>query len=224
MNDFQTGWFMHPLVHGDYPPVMKSRAGARLPAITMELSKNLTGSFDFIGLNHYLMLNARHDNTAYNLKQRDYAADTGIADAMKDIQEGHGEYAPWALGSLLEHMRVKYGNPPVIIHGWAEFVQHPSEIKTDDYPRSEVLQDYLEVLYMSIRNGSDSRGYFVWSFLDLFELANGNRLRFGLVGVDMTVKERTRYVRNSARWYSGFLNGSELRTPATPKKPYYDSA
>nr|QHG10988.1 TG1 [Avena strigosa] len=226
MNDFEIGWFMHPLVYGDYPPVMKSRVGARLPAITMDLSKNLTGSFDFIGLNHYLMLNARHDEHAFNLKHRDYAADTAIADAMKDIQEGHGKYAPWALGSLLDHMRVNYGNPPIIIHenGRADFVKDPSTIRTDDYPRSEVLQDYLEVLHMSIRNGSDARGYFVWSFLDLFELANGNTLRFGLIGVDMTVKERTRYVRNSARWYSSFLNGGELRQPAAPKKQYYDSA
>ncbi|CAN6218327.1 unnamed protein product [Urochloa humidicola] len=27
MNDFHLGWFMHPLVSGDYPPVMRSRVG-----------------------------------------------------------------------------------------------------------------------------------------------------------------------------------------------------
>jgi beta-glucosidase len=71
--------FMHPLVYGDYPPVMRTRVGARLPEITAEQSKKLSGSFDFIGLNHYAIFPARADENAFNLKQRDYFADGGIA-------------------------------------------------------------------------------------------------------------------------------------------------
>jgi hypothetical protein len=39
----------------------------------------LSGSFDFIGLNHYAIFPARADENAFNLKQRDYFADGGIA-------------------------------------------------------------------------------------------------------------------------------------------------
>jgi beta-glucosidase len=63
------------------------------------------------------------------------------------------------------------------------------------------------------RNGSDARGYFVWSFLDVFEFIFAYRMRFGLCGVDMNAGARTRYVRSSARWYAGFLRGGELRPP-----------
>lgn len=73
------------------------------------------------------------------------------------------------------------------------------------------MQDYVEALYLSIRNGSDARGYFVWSFLDVFEFLFGYSFRFGLCGVDMGTQGRTRY---SARWYSGFLHGAELRPVA----------
>jgi beta-glucosidase len=59
----------------------------------------------------------------------------------------------------------------------------------------------------SYRNGSDVRGYFVWSFLDVFEFIFGYVTRFGLCGVDVNAAERTRY----ARWYAGFLHGGELR-------------
>ncbi|VAI34484.1 hypothetical protein VPH35_091281 [Triticum aestivum] len=205
MNDFHIGWFMHPLVYGDYPTVMRSRAGARLPNLTAEQSKKLRGAFDFIGFNHYLVVRARADDSAFNLKQRDYYADaSAIADPFEDIQAGGLEYAPWALGKLLDHLKLKYGNPPILIH-------ENGKIVYEDDNRSEFLQDYLEVLYLSIRNGSDARGYFVWSFLDVFEFLFGYRSRFGLCGVDMNIKGRTRYVRNSARWYSGFLNGGELR-------------
>jgi beta-glucosidase len=58
----------------------------------------------------------------------------------------------------------------------------------------------------------------VWSFLDVFEYLFGYRLRFGLCGVDMSAQARTRYVRNSARWYSGFLRGGELRPVARSQK------
>ncbi|XP_037442613.1 beta-glucosidase 32-like isoform X2 [Triticum dicoccoides] len=214
MNDFHIGWFMHPLVYGDYPTVMRSRAGARLPNLTAEQSKKLRGAFDFIGFNHYLVVRARADDSAFNLKQRDYYADaSAIADPFEDIQAGGLEYAPWALGKLLDHLKLKYGNPPILIHenGYSDPPKISGKIVYEDDNRSEFLQDYLEVLYLSIRNGSDARGYFVWSFLDVSEFLFGYRSRFGLCGVDMNIKGRTRYVRNSARWYSGFLNGGELR-------------
>ncbi|VAI19686.1 unnamed protein product [Triticum turgidum subsp. durum] len=168
MNDFHIGWFMHPLVYGDYPTLTRSRAGARLPYLTVEQSKNLRGAFDFIGINHYLVVRTRAHDSTFNLEQRDYYADaSAIANPFEDMQAGRLEYAPWALGKLLDHLKLK--------------------------------------------NGSDARGYFVWSFLDVFELLFGYRSRFGLCGVDMNIKERPRYVRSSARWYSGFLNGGELR-------------
>jgi beta-glucosidase len=30
--------------------------------------------------------------------------------------QGHNEYVPWALGKLLDHVKLKYGNPPIMIH------------------------------------------------------------------------------------------------------------
>jgi beta-glucosidase len=60
----------------------------------------------------------------------------------------------------------------------------------------------------------------VWSFLDVFEFLFGYRSRFGLCGVDMNSEGRTRYVRNSARWYSGFLKGGELRPASSLGKAY----
>ncbi|KAF7059845.1 hypothetical protein CFC21_066698 [Triticum aestivum] len=223
MNDFHIGWFMHPLVYGDYPAVMRSRAGAQLPDLTVEQSNKLRGAFDFIGLNHYLVVRARADGSTFNLEQRDYYADAyAIANPFDDIQEGRLEYAPWALGKLLDHLKIKYGNPPVMIHenGYADASELPRKVEYEDDSRSEFLQDYLEVLYLSIRNGSDVRGYFVWSFLDVFEFLFGYRSRYGLCGVDMNSEGRTRYVRNSAHWYSGFLKGGELRPASSPGKAY----
>ncbi|XP_073356626.1 beta-glucosidase 31-like [Aegilops tauschii subsp. strangulata] len=70
------------------------------------------------------------------------------------------------------------------------------------------------------KNRSNARGYFVWSFLDVFEFLFGDRMRFGLCGVDMGDAARTRYERSSDRWYSGFLAGGELRPAARAQKSY----
>jgi beta-glucosidase len=85
----------------------------------------------------------------------------------------------------------------------------------DDEFRAHFLQVYIEAALSSIRNGSDVRGYFVWSFLDVFEILFAYRFRFGLYGVDFADEQRTRYARSSARWYASFLRGGELRPVAT---------
>jgi beta-glucosidase len=39
----------------------------------------------------------------------------------------------------------------------------------DDEFRAHFLQVYMQAALGSIRNGSDVRGYFVWSLMDVFE-------------------------------------------------------
>ncbi|KAF0914116.1 hypothetical protein E2562_026512 [Oryza meyeriana var. granulata] len=223
MNEFHIGWFMHPLVYGDYPPVMRHRVGSRLPSITASQSEKIRGSFDFIGINHYFVVRVQCDE-GNGPKLRDYYVDAGVQNlGGEGFDKEHFQSLPWALGKLLDHLKLKYGNPPVIIHenGDGDSPETPSKIDYDDDFRSEFLQSYLQVLHMSIRNGSNARGYFVWSLLDVYEFLYGYNARFGLCGVDLTTAARTRYVRNSARWYSGFLRGGELRQPVThPEKSY----
>ncbi|KAK4380989.1 Beta-glucosidase 12 [Sesamum angolense] len=58
--DFMYGWFLHPLVYGDYPRTMQSLVGNRLPKFTKEQSAMVKRSFDFLGLNYYTGNYAAH--------------------------------------------------------------------------------------------------------------------------------------------------------------------
>ncbi|KAM7471094.1 hypothetical protein LguiA_009277 [Lonicera macranthoides] len=51
--DFHVGWFMHPLVYGEYPKTMQNIVRDRLPKFTKEEVKIVKGSFDYVGINQY---------------------------------------------------------------------------------------------------------------------------------------------------------------------------
>ena len=51
--EFSLGWFLNPIVHGDYPDIMKEYAGSHLPVFTKDESTLLKGSYDLLMLNHY---------------------------------------------------------------------------------------------------------------------------------------------------------------------------
>ncbi|MFQ6638077.1 hypothetical protein Gotur_012783, partial [Gossypium turneri] len=51
--DFHFGWFMDPVIYGEYPKSMQSLVGNRLPKFTEAESKLLKGSIDFLGANYY---------------------------------------------------------------------------------------------------------------------------------------------------------------------------
>lgn len=71
---FQWGWYVHPLVYGDYPKIMKQRiemrskmegfSESRLPKFTKEEQKYLQGKF-FINL---LIFNYKNVTNTFYLK------------------------------------------------------------------------------------------------------------------------------------------------------------
>nr|CAB3482733.1 unnamed protein product [Digitaria exilis] len=237
MSDFTVGWFMHPLVYGHYPPVMKRNAGSRLPLLTPEESARVLGSFDFVGINHYGAVYVASDMGRLKQIPRDYVSDAAVKFITLPFQSSKDKFtwksymmlifkqgglrmqnhpAPWALNKLLDHLKHKYRNPPIVIYeNGAGHEPDPSDrfVYDDDF-RSHFLQAYIEATLLSIRNGSRVHGYFVWSFMDVFEVLFGYRFLFGLYGIDFGAKNRTRYARHSVRWYAGFLHGGELRPAA----------
>ncbi|KAK9203291.1 hypothetical protein WN943_013545 [Citrus x changshan-huyou] len=51
--DFELGWFMEPLVYGDFPKTMRQIVKDRLPRWSDEEKNLVKGCFDFIGVNYY---------------------------------------------------------------------------------------------------------------------------------------------------------------------------
>lgn len=65
--DFVYGWFINPLVYGDYPSIMRSLVGTRLPEFTADQAAMLKGSFDFLGVNYYTAKYVAHSTSVNNV-------------------------------------------------------------------------------------------------------------------------------------------------------------
>ncbi|KAK6157132.1 hypothetical protein DH2020_011380 [Rehmannia glutinosa] len=196
--DFGLGWFLDPLLLGDYPLSMQKLVGKRLPEIVPEVSRFLKGSLDFIGVNHYTTLYARNDRTRIRkLVLQDASSDSVVITTSLKHGVAIGERAashwlhivPWGIRKLANYIKDKYGNPPVIITENGMDDPNRSHLVLDkalkDDKRINYHRDYLSNLSAAIRQDDcDIRGYFVWSLLDNWEWNMGYTVRFGLYYVD----------------------------------------
>ncbi|KAJ1562019.1 hypothetical protein HK405_000715, partial [Cladochytrium tenue] len=214
---FSLGWFADPVYLGDYPAVMKARAGARLPAFSDDERVLVHGSSDFFGLNHY--------GTAYTEPTADYAEgvpgpdddatgsferDQGVvltADPAWKRTDMGWNVVGWGFEKHLLWIQARYGaHVPsgsdggilVTENGCAVPDRTKEEAENDDF-RVDFYHEYLLAMQRAIARGADVRGYFAWSFCDNFEWAEGYNKRFGLHWVDYATMERT--PKMSARFY-----------------------
>ncbi|XP_024639596.2 hydroxyisourate hydrolase isoform X1 [Medicago truncatula] len=208
LRDFYLGWIMEPLLHGDYPYSMKANAGTRIPAFTSRESKQVKGSYDFVGIIHYMKFNVTDNSDVLNTELRDFSADA--AAKLLGLEEVLGEneypFTPWALGQVLDTFKTLYGNPPIFIHENGQ--RTLSNASLHDESRLKYLHGYIGAVLDSLRNGSNMKGYFVWSFMDAFELLDGYESIYGLYYVDRNDPELRRYPKLSAKWYAQFLKGT----------------
>ena len=66
---------LDPLVKGDYPEIMKKKAGSRIPSFTKEQSELIRGAIDFVGINHYTSVYVSDGKSGADASLRDYNAD-----------------------------------------------------------------------------------------------------------------------------------------------------
>ncbi|WP_235945050.1 GH1 family beta-glucosidase [Verrucosispora sioxanthis] len=102
---------------------------------------------------------------------------------------------PDGLRELLGRLRDRYGTalPPIQVteSGCAYDDAPDTDGQVPDPDRIAYLDGHLRAVRGAIDDGVDVTGYFVWSFLDNWEWAEGFTKRFGLVHVDFETGRRT---------------------------------
>nr|DAD33293.1 TPA_asm: hypothetical protein HUJ06_012144 [Nelumbo nucifera] len=206
--DVVNGWVLDPLVFGDYPVTMRKRVGTRLPSFTKSQSQLVKGSSDFIGLNHYFTIYIQDDSNKSTIGPPDFNLDMAVKFSDSPT------FNPDGLQELLQYFKNYYGNLSVYVqeNGYGA----PGNETLNDTARIDYIKGFME----SVLNAISTRGYFVWSFLDVFEVLSGYQTRYGLVHVDFQDKEFRRRPKLSAQWYSNFLKNRSMEIGRMRAKSY----
>lgn len=91
----------------------------------------------------------------------------------------------------------------IITENGAAFYDEPNNGSIHDAQRKKYLQDHIQQVYKAKQEGVNVNGYFIWTFTDNFEWAEGFYPRFGIVYVDFETQKRI--VKDSGKWFSKFL-------------------
>ncbi|KAJ7975201.1 putative Beta-glucosidase [Quillaja saponaria] len=211
--DFHVGWFIHPLVYGEYPKTMKNNVRDRLPTFSEEEVKMVKGSLDYVGINQYTTYYMQDIGPRQPQKDLSYQQDwnVGYVYEKNGVPIGPLEYSgwlynvPWGLRKALLYIKERYGNPTVILA--ENGMDDPGNVTFSkglhDTTRINYYKDYLLQLKQAVDDGANVVGYFAWSLLDNFEWRLGYTSRFGIVYVDF--KTLKRYPKMSARWFKKML-------------------
>ncbi|GAC1379106.1 MAG: GH1 family beta-glucosidase [Ginsengibacter sp.] len=99
----------------------------------------------------------------------------------------------------------------IITENGAAFTDKLVNGKVHDQKRTQFLSDHIAEVYRAKKDGVNVKGYFIWTFLDNFEWAEGFKPRFGIVHVDFETQKRT--IKDSGLWYKEFLQqkGEEIK-------------
>lgn len=163
--------------------------------------KLLPFDFDFVGLQNYTRIVTKHLGVIPML----HGINVPPKKLGHDITEMNWEVYPEGMYRIIKQFAAYKNLPRIYITENGVAVK--DEVvngEIHDTKRTQFLKDYLAQVLKAKREGIDIGGYFVWSFLDNFEWAEGYRPRFGMVGVDF--KTQQRIVKDSGKWFSRFLS------------------
>ncbi|ESQ30336.1 hypothetical protein EUTSA_v10011400mg [Eutrema salsugineum] len=214
--DFFVGWFLDPLVYGDYPRIMKTIVGDRLPKFTRQESALVKGSLDFLGLNYYVTQYAT-DAPPSIPTQPNVLTDPRVTIGFYrngvpiGVQAPSFVYYPPGFRQILNYIKNKYKNPLTYIteNGVADLDLGNLTLANAlaDKGRIQNHCSHLSCLKCSIEDGCNVAGYFAWSLMDNYEFGNGYTLRFGMNWVNFTNPAHRRE-KASGKWFSKFIGNN----------------
>lgn len=207
-NQFTLGWYLLPIVTGDYPSVMTERAGDNMQTFTAEEKQLLKGSYDLLMLNHYstkLITDCDSDRSTIECSSlKGYNRHVGVdssrfpkgsrrASTNQDGQFNCDWFAGYAPG-YLETIRWMHDKDPtadilLTENGWCgnETIKNLDQLWYHqtylDQVHTAIFEEHIPII-----------GYTVWSFMDNYEWGTFEP-RFGLYYVNMSKELRAKDIQ-----------------------------
>jgi beta-glucosidase len=179
--------YLTVIMEGKYTDAYLARHGAAAPKFTDADLKAISTPVDFVGINCYTASYIRADSSP-----------AGFAGVPPPASYPHMMSSWLHIGP-----EALYWGPKLVAQVWnvkeiyiTENGASSSDVLTPDghvydIDRVMYLRNYLTQLHRGVSEGVPVRGYFLWSFMDNYEWADGYAYRFGIHYVDFATQKRT---------------------------------
>jgi len=192
--------FSDPMLLGKYSKeYFEIHSNEELPDILPGDMEIIHQPLDFLGFNNYCSWPVEYDeNETYKFKKKDWGPN------MVYTRGGMWPVSPEGIYWITKFYEKRYHMPIIITENGTPTYELISEDGCiHDNFRIEFLKRYILAVKKSKDEGTDIRGYFVWSLIDNLEWYSGFMERFGLVHVNFETFERTK--KDSYYWYKDFI-------------------
>ncbi len=199
-------WFLDPLYGRRYPADLWAEYESRgydLSFIQPGDFDTIAAPTDFLGINYYTREICRGPEKNNLPAQVTKAAPAALTDMGWEIY-------PEGLYRLLVRLHVAYDVSKLYVtENGAAYPEEPDTAGVvADERRLTYLRQHFAAVLRAIAAGAPLAGFFVWSFMDNYEWAEGYTKRFGIVHVDYGTQKRT--IKNSGLWYQRVIAANSL--------------
>jgi len=201
---FYNLWFLEPVMHGKYPEAYVEGSVEDHVEIRAGDMDTIKAPLDFIGINLYTRAVVAHDSQDRNMAVKQIRA------GGEEVTDFGWEVYPQALSEMILRISRDYVciQPDVTENGCSYGDKPGADGKVNDQRRVSFLRRFIAEVGRAMQAGADVRGYFLWTFTDNFEWAEGFQQRFGIVYCDFKTQERI--VKESGLWYSKLARSGAL--------------
>lgn len=203
--------FLDPVTKGVYPDELITllREHDLLPQIESGDCQHIAaGVIDLLGVNYYQPRRVQAKDIPTPQGQVKTPEDLFSFYAMpgRKINPHRGwEIYEKGLYDILKNLRENYDNIACYIsengmgvEGEEQFIT-PSGMVDDQY-RIEFIHAHLKWLHQALQEGSNCKGYHLWTFIDCWSWLNAYKNRYGLVRLNIV--DQTRVLKKSGYWFA----------------------
>ncbi|MDD6386130.1 glycoside hydrolase family 1 protein [Lactobacillus equicursoris] len=193
-----------------------AKDGVLWEATDEELALIKANTIDLLGVNYYQPMRVQEPAISPESLQ-DWMPDIyfdnyEMPGRVMNVDKGWEIY-PKAIYDIAINIRDNYGNVPWFVseNGMGvsreERFMDKNGVVQDDY-RINFIRNHLKWLHQGIEEGSNCKGYFLWTAIDCWSWMNAYRNRYGLIRDDIHTQKKT--LKKSAYWYRKLSDSNEL--------------
>ncbi len=192
--------FVEPLAGMGYPVKDLKMLQGMEPYIKDGDESKLAFDMDFIGVQNY----TREMVNVSRITPLIWAKIISADKRNVETTVMNWEVYPEAIYEMLvKFSQYKCFKEIIVTENGAAFPDELTEGAINDTKRLNYLDENIRQVLRAKSEGVKVNGYFVWSFTDNFEWAEGYKPRFGLVYIDFSNQKRI--IKKSGYWYSSLI-------------------